>query len=203
MGGYSSFTPMTEKSLQKSQSQAEKKPIIFDRNGNADVFFEAKHTLLVPDSLFEMSASLATVNKTVYRIDRKLKLQNAPEDKNIVIYAPFPLGLWAIHTFIRSHSVKLVLDKQHNYSYWRLLLLRLTLKNEKRRMGSDVFSPVMMRRLRDILSVADYYALTIGDWLSFPDKLPEQFFGLSKNIFWLTDKTPPQEISDFVNSDSF
>ena len=194
---------MAEKSLQKSQSQPRKKPVIFDRNGNTNVFFEAKNTLLVPDCLFEISASLATVDKTVYRINRKLKLQNAPEDKNIVIYAPFPLGLWAIHTFIRSHSVKLVLDKQHNYSYWRLLLLRLTLKNEKRRMGSDVFSPVMMRRLRDILSVADYYALTIGDWLSFPDKLPEQFFGLSKNIFWLTDKNPPQEISDFVNSDSF
>ena len=194
---------MTEKPLQKSRSEPRKKPVIFDRNGNTDVFFEAKHTLLIPDCLFEMSASLATVDKTVYRIDRKLKLQNAPEDRNIVIYAPFPLGLWAIHTFIRSHSVKLVLDKQNNYSYWRLLLLRLTLKNEKRRMGSDVFSPLMMRRLHDILSVADYYALTIGDWLSFSDKLPPQFFGLSKNIFWLTDKTPPQEISDFVNSDSF
>lgn len=175
-------------------------PVVFDRDGNIENFSSNTTELFVPDSLFEVPAPLEKLEKMPYRIACNFDEKNLAEKSTAVVYAPFPLGLWAIHALSKGKFEKVVLDKPDLYRFSKGFLFRLVLKNEKRRMGSDVFSPFMMRKLRKILSVADYFSLTIGDWLYLTKAPPQQTDTFSKSIFWLDQKTELQKIKSFIQS---
>lgn len=182
--------------LTSEQSTGVTRPIIFDRNGNTSVPAE-NNVLLVPDSLYELPVSFTGMKTICYRITGNTIVENPAPRNAIVLYAPFPLGLWAVHALADGHFAKLILDKREQYRNWHNRLSRIWLKNEKRRMGSDVYSPLMMRRLRESLSVADYFPLNIGDWIYFSEKLQQQSGQLSQAILWLDKKTSYQDVLSF------
>lgn len=175
-------------------------PVIFDRDGNIKNFSGTKSTLLVPAGLFEVPVSLQNFDKVPYHISGNLNEKNMAEKTDAVVYAPFPLGFWALHALSTGHFGKVVLDKPNHYHLLRNFLFRLVLKNERRRMGSDVFSPFMMRKLRKVLSVADYFSLNVGDWLYITKDTPQQTNHFSKSIYWIDEKTEPQKIMAFIAS---
>ena len=175
-------------------------PVVFDRDGKTESSVESDNLLLVPDSLFEIPSAFSEQEKKQYRIGRNIFLEKARPQNNFIVYAPFPLGFWAIPALAQGRFAKLVLDRPEDYSNWRYFATRLWLKNEKRRMGSDVYSPRLMRQLHKILSVADYFSLTIGDWLYLAEKSKQYLPRLANMILWLDEKTPQQEISTFLGS---
>lgn len=177
-----------------------KTPIIFDKDGNVFRFLENKTAFVVPDSLYETPLSLKQLEKTPYRIVSNYHAQHLAKKSDAVVYAPFPLGFWALHALSKGHFDKLVLDKPDQYHFLKCFFLRLILKNERRRMGSDVFSPFMMGKLRKVLSVADYFSITIGDWLYLTEETPWQINSFSKAIFWLDQKTETQKMMSFIHS---
>lgn len=190
---------MVEKTYKKIVLKSQT-PVVFDRDGNIENFSNNKTVLLVPENLFEVPDSLQKLEKVPYRIGRNFNEKILAEKSNAVVYAPFPLGFWGIHALSKEHFDKVILDKPDHYRFSKNFFFRLILKNERRRMGSDVFSPFMMRKLRNVLSVADYFSLTIGDWLYLTKDTLQQIGRFSKNIYWLDQKTEPQKIMSFIRS---
>ena len=76
------------------------------------------------------------------------------------------------------------------YSTFKLFVLKLRLKNERRLMGSDVPSPTMTHILRQWVSVADYFSFTIGEWLEMTQHTKRYLETLSTKISWLGKEDP-------------
>lgn len=172
--------------------------VLFDLDGNKESSAKSDNLLLVPDSSFKLPSVFSEQKKKHYRIGRNVHFANVGQKNNFIVYAPFPLGFWAIPAFTQGRFDKLILDRPEDYRNWRCVVTRLLLKNEKRRMGSDVFSPIMMRQLHKILSVADYFPLTIGDWLDLTKKSTQYLSRTAGMVLWLNGETPQQEISAFL-----
>lgn len=191
---------MAKKTEKKPHVNGEKLSVIFSCDGRSQNFANGRdNSLLVPDSLFDIPVSLSGLTQSPYRIDRKFNEENPTSQLSQTVYAPFPLGIWALFAIRNGHINKLILDDRRHYSHWRLLWLLLALKNEKRRMGSDVFSPLMTHQLRKRLSIADYFSLNIGDWLRMMAKIPHHINSFSSSIFWLDNNTSPDKLRAFIS----
>ncbi|WP_297322353.1 hypothetical protein [uncultured Bartonella sp.] len=190
---------MIENQANKTALKGQKTPVIFNRDGDWQNLPDANENLLViPDSLFDISPTMRNLNKLVYRIDRKQIGNNSGQKLKGAVYAPFPLGIWALVALDKGTIRKLVLERRQQYSKWHLFFLQLRLKNERRRLGSDVLSALVMRQLRQKLSVADYFQLNIGDWIDLTAKACLHTGHFSNSIFWLDSNTTTDELLAFT-----
>lgn len=198
---------MTKKSLENNDPDSKALPAIFSRDGHLKTIAgDGEKSLLIPDSLFDVAPFRQTPRQLPYRIDRHLGgqilIQNAVSHTlyrvSRTLYAPFPLGLWALFAMTAGQFDKLILDEKKQYNRLPMFLLQLGLKNERRRMGSDVFSPLIMRQLRQKLSIADYFLLDIGEWIRLVAKAPRLINTFSHSIFWLDSTTVPDKLCSFI-----
>lgn len=190
---------MIETHINKVALKGQKMPVIFNRDGGWQNLLDANENLLiVPDSLFDIPAIMRNLTKLVYRIERKQMGNSSGQMLKGAVYAPFPLGIWALVALDRGTIRKLVLERKQQYNEWRLFFLQLRLKNERRRLGSDVLSALVMRQLRQKLSVADYFQLNIGDWINLTAKACQHTDHFSNSIFWLDSNTTTDELLAFI-----
>lgn len=175
---------------------------IFNKNGSLN---KAKNCcdrlIVVPDSLSKKPDLLNGFKTNNYRVATNPLTEAKILSQEIVLYAPPPLGFWAL--FVAEKGIKdfskLILDFKDYYTPWRLYLLRLRLKNERRLMGSDVRSPLMMRYLRQSLSIADYFPFSIGEWLTMTCNTKSNIMALSSRVFWLDQPHTQQDFQNFLD----
>lgn len=162
--------------------------------------------LLLPDGLFLDDHMLRPFQSQTFRIERCLKTtQQSPQipiDKvnGCVLYAPSYLALWAVKMAVLQPNIvsHCILDAQPQGWQLALYLTKLRLYNERRLMGSDVPSPIIKKALRQHVSVADYFALNIGEWLSVFPHYSQNIQSLEARIFWLKKTTTQNEIQGFL-----
>ncbi|EJF75692.1 hypothetical protein HWV54_01490 [Bartonella alsatica] len=144
--------------------------------------------LAVPETCYQTS-SLSSIPHTTlcsYRI-KPIYQCNMILPKKPILYAPSFFALWALHHAVKKpflFSSILCHGKQWT-SPLALLWLKLYLQNDRRLMGSDVPSLMIMKVLRQHVAISDYSALPIGTWLHFVKNYKTNRKNLSLPLFWL------------------
>lgn len=125
-----------------------------------------KAMVLVPEGIAHpiVSSSITTVN---YRLTRHENRTTEFPYKQVYLYAPSYLGLWALfHYGIMPHRFcGIIIDESIYLSKLRRLIIKLRLLIEKLRLGSDVPSPFLTSWLNAQRLRAVATNITIGDWL--------------------------------------
>ncbi|WP_208440477.1 hypothetical protein [Bartonella raoultii] len=144
--------------------------------------------LAVPETCYQTSPLFSIPDTTLcfYRIKPTYQCNMISHTKPI-LYAPSFFALWALHYAVKKPSLfSLILcyGKQWT-SPLALMRLKLRLQNDRRLMGSDVPSPVIMKALHQHVAMSDYSALPIGKWLQFVKNYKTNCKHLSTPLFWL------------------
>ncbi|MBB5073174.1 hypothetical protein HNQ69_000278 [Bartonella callosciuri] len=79
-----------------------------------------------------------------------------------------------------------------------MMWLKLRLQNDRRRMGSDVPSLMIMKALHQHVAIDDYSALPIGTWLQFVKNYKTNYKNLSTPLFWLDNYKSNTNIHEII-----
>lgn len=194
---------MMEKETQNIVTDKQSKIIEFDKLGHLQTpILSSNKILSLPKSLF---ASYHLPDKSVayaYQLIRKGISDAKDSHSTILLYAPPPIGFWALWAKASGNlqNTELVLNAPEFYSTFKLFVLRLRLKNERRLMGSDVPSPTMTHILRQWVSVADYFSFTIGEWLEMTQHTKHYLETLSTKISWLGKEDPSSQFNALLEN---
>ncbi|WP_317993497.1 hypothetical protein [Bartonella gliris] len=158
--------------------------------------------LAVPETCYQTSFlfSIPDIQLCFYRIKPTYQCTNVPKRKSI-LYAPSFLALWALHYAVENphlFSALLCHGKQWT-SPLTLMWLKLHLKNNRRLMGSDVPSLMIIKALHQHVAVSDYTALPIGMWLQFVKNYQNNCKNLSIPLFWLDNYTNNNDIHRIIS----
>ncbi|WP_332066023.1 hypothetical protein [Bartonella sp. CB189] len=144
--------------------------------------------LAIPETCYQPSffSSIPNVTLCFYRIKPTYKCNIVPSRKAI-LYAPSFLALWALHYAVENPHLfsSLWCHGKQWYSPLALIWLKLHLKNNRRLMGSDVPSPMIMKALQRHIAVSEYNALSIGTWLELVNSYKANSRHLPLPLFWL------------------
>ncbi|PIT70679.1 hypothetical protein [Bartonella tribocorum] len=155
-----------------------------------NIFSRSKKNILlaVPETCYQTFPffSIPDITLYFYRIKPTYQCNMEPERK-VILYAPSFFALWALNYAVKNHSLfsSIFCYGKQWASPLALIWLKLRLQNERRLMGSDVPSPMIMKALRQHITAHDYSALPIGTWLHFVKNYKMNCKNLSIPIFWL------------------
>lgn len=158
--------------------------------------------LAVPETCYQTSPLFSIPDTTLcsyrikptYQCDTKLH-------KKLILYAPSFFALWALHYAVKNPSLfSLILcyGKQWT-SPLSLMGLKLHLQNNRRLMGSDVPSPMIMKALHQHVAISEYSALPIGKWLQFVKNYKTNYKNLSIPLFWLDNYKSNTNIRQIIS----
>ncbi|ACS51616.1 hypothetical protein [Bartonella grahamii] len=144
--------------------------------------------LAVPETCYQTLPlfSIPDITLYFYRIKPTYQCNMVPKRKAI-LYAPSFFALWALYYAVKNPSLFSSIfcyGKQWS-SPLALTWLKLRLQNDRRLMGSDVPSPMIMKALHQHIATNDYSALPIGTWLQFVKNYKTNCKNLSIPLFWL------------------
>ncbi|WP_273759344.1 hypothetical protein [Bartonella sp. ML70XJBT.G] len=144
--------------------------------------------LAVPETCYQTSPLFSMPDTTLcfYRIKPTYQCNMIPH-KKLILYAPSFFALWALHYAVKKPSLfSLILcyGKQWT-SPLSLMGLKLRLQNDRRLMGSDVPSLMIMKALHQHVAKSDYSTLPIEKWLQFVKNYKTNCKNLSTPLFWL------------------
>ncbi|WP_455480384.1 hypothetical protein V3564_04380 [Bartonella sp. B12(2025)] len=158
--------------------------------------------LAVPETCYQISPLFSTANITLYfyRIKPTYQCNMVPPRKPI-LYAPSFFALWALHYAVKNPSLfsSLLCYGKQWYSPLALMWLKLRLQNDRRLMGSDVPSPMIMKALYQHVTNGEYSALSIGTWLQFVKNYKTNYKNLSTPLFWLDDYKNNSNIHEIIS----
>ncbi|WP_336279506.1 hypothetical protein [Bartonella sp. CB175] len=147
-----------------------------------------KISLAIPETCYQTSFlfSMPDITLCFYRITPAYKCNIVPPQKTI-LYAPSFLAFWALHYAVKNPHLfsSLWCHGKQWYSPPALAWLKLHLKNNRRLMGSDVPSLLIMKALHKHVAVSDYTALPIGTWLQLVNNYKTNYKQLSVPLLWL------------------
>lgn len=192
---------MTQKTNRISGDSALRNAVSLDLSGAVAMPLQFDNSpLYLPDSLRRKPAALQSMDSAFFRLSPRATANGNTGQCISALYAPAPLGLWAIAALAGGQTSfkRIILDQPRYYGSFAIMWLRLRLKNERRLMGSDVMSPMMMRALRRSMVVADYFPLTIGDWLNLTKQTRSDIQKVQNACFWMDEHTTPAEITRFI-----
>ncbi|EJF89085.1 hypothetical protein MEG_00246 [Bartonella tamiae Th307] len=177
-------------------------------NNKAPIISGRCLNLMKNASLFPYRLDKGKMIAPLFSKEQKDTMQNSYT--KTFLYAPNPLGLWALDFFHKNighsrppktkmqdenhesesllplHKIDaLILNNSLFYTQFSIAFMRLRLKNERRLMGSDVPSRFMMRALRRHLAVADYFYFHVGQWLCLTEDVPQKLQYCKNKIRWL------------------
>ncbi|WP_455476471.1 hypothetical protein [Bartonella sp. B17] len=146
--------------------------------------------LAVPETCYQTSFcfSIPDITLCFYRIHPTYQCNITPQIKP-VLYAPSFFALWALHYAVKNPHLfsSLLCHEEQWYSPLALMWLKLRLKNDRRLMGSDVPSPMIMKSLHKHVANSNYSALSIDTWLQLVKNYKMNCKDLSPNLFWLNN----------------
>ncbi|EJF95174.1 hypothetical protein MEE_01216 [Bartonella elizabethae F9251 = ATCC 49927] len=144
--------------------------------------------LAVPETCYQTLPLFSIPEITVhfYRIKPTYQCNIRPERKAI-LYAPSFFALWALYYAVKNPSLfsSIFCYGKQWTSPLALMWLKLRLQNDRRLMGSDVPSPMIMKALRQHVATNNDSALPIGTWLHFVKNYKMNCKKLSIPLFWL------------------
>ncbi|WP_455473794.1 hypothetical protein [Bartonella sp. B30(2025)] len=144
----------------------------------------------IPETCHQTSFLLSIPNTILcfYRIHPTYQCNVVPQQKPI-LYAPSFLALWAVHYAVKNPHLfsALLCHRKQWISPPALMWLKLRLKNDRRLMGSDVPSPMIIKSLHEHITNSNYNALSIGTWLELVKNYKISCKNLSLPVFWLND----------------
>ncbi|MET3590252.1 hypothetical protein ABID23_001356 [Bartonella silvatica] len=158
--------------------------------------------LSVPETCYQTLPlfSIPDITLCFYRIKPYYQCDTAPPQKNI-LYAPSFFSLWALHYAVENPSLFsaiLCYGKQWA-SPLALMWLKFCLKNDCRRMGSDVPSLMIMKALHQHVAISDYSAFPIKQWLHFVKNYKRNYKNLSIPLFWLDNYKNNRNIHEIIS----
>ncbi|WP_455478170.1 hypothetical protein V3565_05435 [Bartonella sp. B10] len=149
---------------------------------------KAQIFLAIPETYHKMSFifSIPDIELCFYRIKPTYQCNIMPHKKPI-LYAPSFFALWALHYAVENPHLfsSILCHGKQLYSPLALMFLKLRLQNDKRLMGSDVPSPMIMKVLHQYVAVSNYSSLPIGTWLQLVKNYKTNYQNLSLPLFWL------------------
>lgn len=144
--------------------------------------------LAVPETCYQTSPLFSIPDTTLcfYRIKPTYQC-NVVTPRKPILYAPSFFALWALHYAVKKPSLfSLILCYEKQWtSPLSLMRIKLRLQNDRRLMGSDVPSLMIMKALHQHVAISDYSALPIGKWLQFVKNYKTNCKNLSTPLFWL------------------
>ncbi|MBB4076974.1 hypothetical protein GGR08_001289 [Bartonella fuyuanensis] len=158
--------------------------------------------LAVPDTCYQTFPlfSIPAIILRFYRIKPTYQCNIEPGRKAI-LYAPSFFVLWALYYAVKNPSLFSSIfcyGKQWS-SPLALMWLKLRLQNDRRLMGSDVPSPMIMKALLQHIATNDYSALPIGTWLQFVKNYRTNYKNLSIPLFWLDNYKNNNNIRQIIS----
>lgn len=136
----------------------------------------------------------------------------AEDPEGLILYAPSFLGVWALEQAAKGGRIfstsqrentnfaGLILESKILCSKFMRNIYLLRLKNERRRLGSDVPSPLITCHLRRHVSVADHFFLPIGAWINLLIRFSANLESLQQKkipLLWLNQAKDAASIQDF------
>lgn len=144
--------------------------------------------LAVPETCYHTLPlfSIPDITLHFYRIKPTYQCDIEPKRK-VILYAPSFFALWALYYAVKKPSLfsSIFCHGKQWTSPLALMWLKLRLQNDRRLMGSDVPSPMIMKALHKHVATNDYSALPIGMWLHFVKNYKMNCKNLSIPLFWL------------------
>ncbi|WP_455478996.1 hypothetical protein V4B17_04410 [Bartonella sp. B23] len=158
--------------------------------------------LAVPETCYQTSPifSLADTTLCFYRIKPTYQCNMVPSKKPI-LYAPSFFALWALDYAVKRSSLfsSILCHEKQWTSSLALLQLKLCLQNDRRLMGSDVPSLMIMKALHRHVAIGNYSALPIGTWLQFVKNYKTNCKNLSLPLFWLDNYKNNTDIHEIIS----
>ncbi|ETS11344.1 hypothetical protein [Bartonella henselae] len=144
--------------------------------------------LAVPETCYQTSPLFSIANITVcfYRIKPTYQCNRILQRKPI-LYAPSFFALWALHFAVKNPTLfsSILCHGRQWTSPFALMWLKLRLQNERRFLGSDVPSLIIMKALHQYVAMSEYSALPIGRWLQLVKNYKKNCKNLSTPFFYL------------------
>ncbi|ATP12628.1 hypothetical protein [Bartonella henselae] len=144
--------------------------------------------LAVPETCYQTSPLFSIANTTVcfYRIKPTYQCNRILQRKPI-LYAPSFFALWALHFAVKNPTLfsSILCHGRQWTSPFALMWLKLRLQNERRFLGSDVPSLIIMKALHQYVAMSEYSALPIGRWLQLVKNYKKNCKNLSTPFFYL------------------
>ncbi|UNE53692.1 hypothetical protein [Bartonella machadoae] len=157
--------------------------------------------LAVPETCYQTSSIFSLPNTTLcfYRIKPTFQCKNVPPRKPI-LYAPSFFALWALDYAAQNPCLfsSIVCHGKKWTSSLSLLWLKLCLQNDRRLMGSDVPSLMIMKALYQHIAIGRYSALPIGTWLQFVKNYKNNCKNLSIPLLWLDNDKNNTNIHEII-----
>ncbi|MBX4335064.1 hypothetical protein [Bartonella raoultii] len=147
-----------------------------------------KFFLAIPETSYQTSPLFSLPNTTLcfYRIKPTYQC-NIVAQKKTILYAPSFFILWALQYAVANPHLfsSILCYEKHWTSPLALIWLKLRLQNDRRLLGSDVPSPMIMKALYQHTAVSEHSALPIGTWLQFVKNYKTNYKNLSIPLLWL------------------
>ncbi|OLL53080.1 hypothetical protein KAE70_02350 [Bartonella henselae] len=144
--------------------------------------------LAVPETCYQTSPLFSIANITVcfYRIKPTYQCNRILQRKPI-LYAPSFFALWALHFAVKNPTLfsSILCHGRQWTSPFALMWLKLRLQNERRLLGSDVPSLIIMKALHQYVAMSEYSALPIDRWLQLVKNYKKNCKNLSTPFFYL------------------
>ncbi|GAA5097327.1 hypothetical protein [Bartonella acomydis] len=157
--------------------------------------------LAVPETCHHTSTVFSIPDTTLcfYRIKPTYQCNIVPPQKPI-LYAPSFFTLWALHYAVQNPSLfsSILCYGKQWVSPLALVWLKLRLQNDRRLMGSDVPSLMIMKALHQHVAMSHYSALPIGKWLQFVKGYKMNCKSLSIPLFWLDNYKNNANIHEII-----
>ncbi|WP_345115283.1 hypothetical protein [Bartonella jaculi] len=158
--------------------------------------------LAVPETCYQTSFlfSIPDIRLCFYRIKPTYQCNSVPPRKSI-LYAPSFLALWALHYAVENPHLfsSLLCHGKQWTSPLALTWLKLYLHNNRRLMGSDVPSPIIIKALHPYVAMSNHFSLPIGMWLQFVKNYKTNCKNLSIPLFWLDNYTNNNDIYQIIS----
>lgn len=158
--------------------------------------------LAVPETCYQTLPffSIPDITLCFYRIKPNYQCNIASSQKPI-LYAPSFFVLWALHHAVKNPSLfsSILCHGKQWTSPLTLMWLKLRLQNDRRRMGSDVPSLMIVKALHQHVAKSDYSALPIEKWLQFIKNYKMNCKSLSVPLFWLDNYKNNNNIREIIS----
>lgn len=169
---------------------------------NASLHSKKQIFLAIPESSYQTSPLFSIPNTTLcfYRI-KPIYQCNMVSPQKTILYAPSFFILWALQYAVENpHLFSSILCYGRRWtSPLALIWLKLRLQNDRRLLGSDVPSPLIMKALYQHIAVSDYSALPIGTWLQFVKNYKTNYKSLSIPLLWLDNDKNKINIQQIIS----
>ncbi|KEC54626.1 hypothetical protein [Bartonella koehlerae] len=144
--------------------------------------------LAVPETCYQTSPlfSIPNIILCSYRIKPTYQCNKISQRKPI-LYAPSFFTLWALYFAVKNPTLfsSILCHGRQWSSPFALMWLKLRLQNDRRLLGSDVPSPMIMKALHQHVAMSDSSALPIGTWLQLVKNYKKNCENSSTPFFWL------------------